>query len=189
MQDLPDWYPFDDETKPAPMPLLRVQAFVNTRSLEDGIDLLDELDTGRAWLGDAGFASADASLTGAELDHAREVREAIRALIESERPDPTALDTLRALGTSPRAAIAVAPDGKLSLDCPEESDLADELFALLLIIHGAQQDGSWRRLRVCANDECAWVFYDRSRNQQGSWCDMAVCGNRLKNRRLRARRR
>ncbi|MBV9917386.1 MAG: CGNR zinc finger domain-containing protein [Solirubrobacterales bacterium] len=29
----------------------------------------------------------------------------------------------------------------------------------------------------------------RSRNQQGHWCDMAVCGNRIKNRKLRARRR
>jgi predicted RNA-binding Zn ribbon-like protein len=42
-------------------------------------------------------------------------------------------------------------------------------------------------MRVCANPDCRWVFYDRSRNQQGHWCDMAVCGNRLKNRRLRAR--
>jgi predicted RNA-binding Zn ribbon-like protein len=44
-------------------------------------------------------------------------------------------------------------------------------------------------LKVCANSECQWAFYDRSRNQQGNWCDMAVCGNRLKNRQLRARRR
>jgi predicted RNA-binding Zn ribbon-like protein len=56
-------------------------------------------------------------------------------------------------------------------------------------VHRAQEDGSWARLKVCANVECEWAFFDRSRNQQGSWCEMAVCGNRLKNRQLRARRR
>jgi predicted RNA-binding Zn ribbon-like protein len=51
------------------------------------------------------------------------------------------------------------------------------------------ETGSWSRLKVCGNSECRWVFYDRSRNQQGRWCEMAVCGNRLKNRAFRARRR
>ena len=50
-------------------------------------------------------------------------------------------------------------------------------------------DGSWERLKVCADHGCRWAFYDRSKNRQGHWCDMAVCGNRLKNRELRARQR
>ena len=33
------------------------------------------------------------------------------------------------------------------------------------------------------------AFYDRSRNHGGTWCDMASCGNKLKNREFRARRR
>ena len=33
-----------------------------------------------------------------------------------------------------------------------------------------------------------WAFYDRSRNHGGTWCDMASCGNKLKNREFRARR-
>ena len=41
---------------------------------------------------------------------------------------------------------------------------------------------------MCGNSECRWAFYDRSRNQQGLWCEMAVCGNRLKNRAFRARK-
>jgi predicted RNA-binding Zn ribbon-like protein len=70
-----------------------------------------------------------------------------------------------------------------------DEDVEDRLFGLLLVIRQAQQDGTWRRLKVCANPDCRWVFYDRSRNQQGNWCDMAVCGNRIKNRQLRARQR
>ena len=53
----------------------------------------------------------------------------------------------------------------------------------------AQRDGTWARLKACANDACAWAFYDRSRNRGGTWCDMASCGNMLKNREFRARRR
>jgi predicted RNA-binding Zn ribbon-like protein len=48
---------------------------------------------------------------------------------------------------------------------------------------------SWGRLTACRNDDCLWAFYDGSRNHGGTWCDMAACGNRLKNRDLRARRR
>jgi CGNR zinc finger len=83
----------------------------------------------------------------------------------------------------------VAADGGIALENSRRGGLDDELFELLLIVHRSQQDGSWSRLKICANDECQWAFFDRSRNQQGNWCNMAVCGNRLKNRELRARRR
>ena len=62
------------------------------------------------------------------------------------------------------------------------------LGSLLLIVRDAQRDGSWDRLKACRNDECQWAFYDRSHAGRGSWCDMASCGNKIKNRNLRARR-
>ena len=34
------------------------------------------------------------------------------------------------------------------------------------------------RLKICPN--CKWLFLDRSRNRSRTWCDMAVCGNRVK---------
>ena len=65
----------------------------------------------------------------------------------------------------------------------------ERLIELLLIMRDAQRDGSWARLKACANDECQWAFYDRSRNHGGTWCEMSACGNKLKNREFRARRR
>ena len=56
---------------------------------------------------------------------------------------------------------------------------------LILIVRDAQRDGSWKRLKACRNDECLWAFYDRSHAGRGAWCDMATCGNRIKNRNLR----
>jgi predicted RNA-binding Zn ribbon-like protein len=35
-------------------------------------------------------------------------------------------------------------------------------------------------IRRCANDECLWLFIDRSKTGSRRWCDMASCGNRAK---------
>jgi predicted RNA-binding Zn ribbon-like protein len=183
---LPAWYPGGDEVKPAPMPLLLVQGFVNTRDLEEGTDLLADPAPARDWLVEAGLLEPAAGLTASELEQARNVREAIRSLIE-EGEDR--LEPLRRLAETHRARLTVADDGAIGLANARNVGLGDAMFELLLIIHRAQDDGSWPRLRVCANAECQWAFFDRSRNQQGSWCNMAVCGNRLKNREHRARRR
>jgi predicted RNA-binding Zn ribbon-like protein len=96
---------------------------------------------------------------------------------------------LRSFAADHRARLSVSDGGTVAIENAQREDLGDALFELLLIIHAAQEDGNWSRLHVCANAECRWVFYDRSRNRQGLWCDMAICGNRIKKRQLRARRR
>jgi predicted RNA-binding Zn ribbon-like protein len=186
---VPSWYP-GNEFKPAPMPLLLVQGFLNTRDLEDATDRLDIPETARKWLTDAGLLDGSADLSASELARARAVREAIRALIEADgAAGDVALEPLQELAETHRARLALAEDGAISLENSRRGGLDDALFELLLIIHRAQQNGTWSRLKICRNDECQWAFFDRSRNQQGNWCNMAVCGNRLKNRQLRARRR
>ncbi len=50
-------------------------------------------------------------------------------------------------------------------------------------------DGEPARIRVCANPDCGWVLYDGSRNRTRRWCESASCGNLMKVRRFRARRR
>ena len=192
MSDLPSWYP-GSESKPAPMPLLRVQAFLNTVDVEDDVDLLSEPATARDWLVEAGLLGRGSDLTDADLELAREVRDCLRSLLESDGDDPEQeaadLETLRKLAAEHTARLTVGDGGVLGLEDVCGETLGDALFGLLLIIRGAQVEGTWSRLKMCANPDCAWVFYDRSRNQQGNWCNMAVCGNRLKNRQLRARRR
>ena len=123
---------------------------------------------------------------------ARAVRETIRGLLTHRDGDTHGgadLAPLRGLADTHHPRLTVGQDGLLALENPDHNDLEDGLFELLLIIRRAQEDGSWSRLKACANADCGWVFFDRSRNRQGSWCDMAVCGNRLKNREFRVRRR
>ena len=44
------------------------------------------------------------------------------------------------------------------------------------------------QLRCCASETCRWLFLDASKNQTRRWCDMKVCGNRMKARRFYARK-
>jgi predicted RNA-binding Zn ribbon-like protein len=43
------------------------------------------------------------------------------------------------------------------------------------------------RVSACGADACRWLFLDTSRNHTRRWCDMKVCGNRMKARRFKAR--
>ncbi len=182
----------DDESKPAPGPLLRVQALVNTIELPAGPDRLADPDDARPWLIDNGLMAPDADVGAADLQLLRDVREALRALLmrNGGGPSPTEaeLAPLRAVAAGGAARAEVDTDGVVGLAAAGDS-VAERLVELVLIIRDAQRDRSWARLKVCANDECRWAFYDRSRNHGGTWCEMSACGNKLKNREFRARRR
>jgi predicted RNA-binding Zn ribbon-like protein len=43
-------------------------------------------------------------------------------------------------------------------------------------------------LRSCNSGTCRWLFLDTSKNHTRRWCDMKICGNRMKARRFQARR-
>ncbi len=49
--------------------------------------------------------------------------------------------------------------------------------------------GEWSRIKVCTNPDCGWVMYDESRNRSRRWCDKTECGNLIKVRRHRRKRR
>jgi predicted RNA-binding Zn ribbon-like protein len=183
------------ERKLAPPPLLLVQAFVDTLDLDLHTDVLARADEARAWLADAGLRDPDLPGFGADLRLAREVRESLRAMIGRNTGGPPLTEAkLRPLAqvtsqATPR--LEVTGDGRVGLAAVGPvgpGRLADGLAGLLLAVRDAQSDGSWNRFRLCGNPDCRWAFYDGSRGRQGAWCEMASCGNRLKNRNLRARR-
>jgi predicted RNA-binding Zn ribbon-like protein len=181
-----------EEPKPAPGPLLLVQSFVNTLDVSEGIDVLADAEAGGAWLRESGLIGPAAPAGPREMRSALEARESIRAMLlrngRGPAPDSAALRPLEAAAQSARLRLTVGSGGRVELDAGPPGRLADGLLRLLLIIRDAQQDGTWPRLKVCCNDTCLWAFYDRSNSRRGAWCDMAVCGNVIKNRNLRARR-
>jgi predicted RNA-binding Zn ribbon-like protein len=48
--------------------------------------------------------------------------------------------------------------------------------------------GAMRHVHACANQRCRWLFLDGSKNHLRRWCNMSICGNRMKARRFHARR-
>jgi predicted RNA-binding Zn ribbon-like protein len=188
---LPAWVP-PPELKPAPAPLLLVQAFVNTRDLDLGTDLLADPGPANRWLHQSGLLAPQHRAGPGDLRTARDVREGIRALLASNSggPPPAAADLrpLEAVAGQSPLRLAIGGEGSVQLDPQPPGRLAAGLAGLLLIIRDAQQDGTWARLKACRNHDCRWAFYDRSHTRQGAWCDRAVCGNLIKNRNLRARR-
>lgn len=186
-----EWYG-DHEAKPAPGRLRLVQALINTVDRESGQDRLARTVDAAPWLTENGLLAAGAALSDEDRRTVVEVREALRELVVHNTggcaPMPAALATLTRLASRGRTTTHLGADGRVTLTAAGDT-VSDRLFGLLLILKDAQDDATWPHLKACANDDCQWAFYDRSRNHGGTWCEMSTCGNKLKNREFRARRR
>jgi predicted RNA-binding Zn ribbon-like protein len=171
--------------------MLLVQAFVNTRDDGRG-DLLADADSANDWLHMSGVLAPEVAAGPQDLRAAREVREAIRALIAANTDELAIgaddIRTLEAVARASHVQLGITSAGEVDLASRPGGELPDGLLSLLLIIRDVQREGTWSRLKLCGNPDCQWAFYDRSHSRRGAWCDMATCGNRIKNRNLRARR-
>ncbi|MEO2203331.1 CGNR zinc finger domain-containing protein [Paenibacillus pabuli] len=49
-------------------------------------------------------------------------------------------------------------------------------------------EGEAARIRICDNTDCRWIFYDDTRSRTQKYCDDKMCGNLMKVRRFRAKR-
>jgi predicted RNA-binding Zn ribbon-like protein len=181
------------EEKPAPEPLLAVQAFANTLDIESGTDLLETPELFVDWLRRSELAVSSVTAGPSELEVARRLRGVLRDLLvanERDTTDPEAGRVLAELASRYRVQLVADPEtGELAPDTSPATDVADFACLILGIVLEAQQAQTWGRLKLCENPDCLWAFYDSSRNRSGSWCRTGLCGNRLKNRAYRERRR
>lgn len=181
------------EGKPAPLPLLAVQAFANTLDVEDGIDHLDTTQSLAAWLRESELGTSRIQVDERELAGARRLRDAVRRLLVANTrgtADEGAGLALARLARAYRVELAVDPStGHMKPDVSPAAKAEQLVPQLLGIIFYAQATGTWERLKLCENPDCLWAFYDNSRNRSGSWCRMGLCGNRIKNRAYRERQR
>ena len=189
------------------VPLETAFDFLNTLELDDDapvlVERLTSLDAAAAWLADAhvvGDAAAITSLARTTADREallrrlRTTRTALRdvahAVAHGEGPPAAAIaEVNRALAARETIQLVPASDG-VRLGHSHVGDAVDDVLARIAErIVREIGDGREDRFRICANDTCAWVFFDESRPGNRRWCDMATCGNRAKARRHRARQR
>lgn len=177
---------------PAPGALATVQAFVNTRDIEDGEDDLTDPGALTSWLRHHDLLDDATTAVDADLDRARELREALRDLtaVHNDLPANVKDATETANRTASRARLAPSIDVFGSSQLVSGAQGVDHaLGTILAAVHQAINDGSWPRLKACERGHCRWVFYDASRNRSGRWCSMAVCGSREKSQRAYRRAR
>ena len=141
------------------------------------------------------MARADPAAAAEALQHAKELREAlfviITAMIARKTPGKGAMDALSRYWRSGVAAHELryeASGVRLQMSAAAV-DL--ELIASLIAYRFVESilAEPLERLRICAGNNCSWLFLDRSKAGRRRWCDMAVCGNNAKSRRFQARAR
>jgi predicted RNA-binding Zn ribbon-like protein len=149
----------------------------------------EEADWLKKRVSDRPDLAADLLVTAIEL---REAIHAVGAALGRHLKPPEArLASLSALHARFVAKAELKPG---SLACrwlwsvraaPVEAALGPVALAAVRLF----TEGDFHRIRECGGHACGWLFYDRSKNNRRRWCEMEVCGNRAKQRRLAARRR
>ena len=167
----------------APEPLRLVQLLLNSRDAENGVEWLSSPAELRTWLAGRGH---DTAVANDDLGRVVRVREALRELTlenNGHEFDAGARDVLER--EAERAPVRVSFAGPRLVPAAGGVDgFLGELFA---VVHDSMRAGTWQRLKSCRN--CHWAFYDESKNRSATWCSMELCGNRLKTKRYRGRKR
>ncbi len=179
----------DSSRLPAPGRLGVVQELINTLDIEAGEDELATPDAATSWLRERRLLQPGERVGDDGLRALVEVREALRELASVNGGAPLPAATVATLRRHSEASpVQIRIDGDSSALVPARRGIRGAIARLLGLVHDAQHDGSWSRLKVCRDDSCRWAFYDSSRNRSSTWCSMAVCGNRAKARAFRRRR-
>ncbi len=124
-----------------------------------------------------------------------ELREALygifAAIARRESPTVRDLDRLNgALTAAPARAELVRRDGGYVWRVQRLNPAISHLLAAVLWTAGDMlAEPSRDRVRLCANERCAWLFLDASKGGTRRWCSMSTCGNRAKAHRHYARER
>ena len=179
----------DDRRLAAPGDLEVVRDFVNTLDVLPGTDEIEDPPSLASWLAEHRLVPVAPTLTDEDLARARSLRDALRALVLANAGFALSSEVAEAFddAVGPARLRARADEaGRLEL-LPAAADGLDRAIGKLLsIMFAAQQDGTWPRLKACA--ECHWALYDHTRNQSAAWCG-SQCGARVRARRHRRRRR
>jgi predicted RNA-binding Zn ribbon-like protein len=128
------------------------------------------------------------------VEEIRGLREALSDLLysglDSVHSSAASLKTLERLFREAREQARLVRDGaKLKWDWASAETKPE--FPLWLLTRAASRlllSENVEKVRACASPECRWLFLDTSKNHTRRWCDMKLCGNRMKARRFKASR-
>lgn len=162
--------------------------FLNTVDVEEGTDVFAAGPIGlNSWLEQQNLCRGRPEATHLDVQAALDLRRGLRSLALANTGTPADSGDVA-------AAQSVLKAFPFRLDLPRGTD-TNELepaltpsggavpAALGLIAAGyfaSAVRGDWARIRRCPAHDCAWVFWDSSKNGSRRWCSMRVCGSRAK---------
>lgn len=131
----------------------------------------------------------------AVLKRAVQLREAayrlFKAAIENERPDSADLQKLnQELQLAKRREILVHDSAGYHFEWGTAEVPLDKMLSVLaqsaaMVLTSDQLS----LMKQCGGERCGWLFWDKSRRRNRTWCDMKDCGNLAKVHRFRQRHR
>jgi predicted RNA-binding Zn ribbon-like protein len=170
------------ERNAAPDRLELVREFVNTLDVEEQTDSIAGPSDLKAWLAQKRLLGRQEGVTATDHQRALDFREALREILAGHTEGEVGSATVRRFD----AVVSQIPM-RLRVDSTGWVRVAaagtgfDSAQAELLArVYEAMEDGTWDRLKLCADGTCRSAFFDHSKNRSGHWCSMAVCGNRAK---------
>lgn len=130
-----------------------------------------------------------------ELKQLKQLRgllwEEVQRLVQGAQTDAKLLEQLNLyMGKGPAIRQVVwKTDGQAELALlPERADWEQIMAEIAASFAAALLEKETARFRICGNPDCLWVYYDDTRNRSKRFCDDKLCGNLMKVRRFRARK-
>jgi predicted RNA-binding Zn ribbon-like protein len=192
----------DAVNNPAPRSPLAITAaaetvlrFVNTRADAGGsIERFGNAAGFAAWLAEDDQFSGDVVTTDADAATARELRDALVAVLLAHSGDQDVVgeplsmaeDHLRRVGVLYPLAAVVRATG-VQLISPQVG-VAYVFGTVLAAVTEFAQSGEWKRVKACRNPPCHGGFFDRTRNGAALYCS-AGCSAQVSMRKYRQRQR
>jgi len=125
------------------------------------------------------------------LKRSTELREAMAevfyAQVDGLEPSDASLRTLEQFFKAARLNQKLCWKDSRVAWAEMESEAELPLWLLSLATSDLMTSEAIHKLRACDVPDCRWLFLDTSKNHARRWCDMKICGNRMKARRFKAR--
>ena len=151
-------------------------------------ELLTSDDDLRAWLVAAGVAPVDAPAEPGLLEEARSLRDAVYGTahrrMRDEKFAARDLATINRWARTDSAAPQLTRTGAVVwvAEAPLSAGLAAVAVDAVEMLSGPRE-----RLRECARESCAALFFDESRPGRRRWCSVERCGNAVNTARYRGK--
>jgi predicted RNA-binding Zn ribbon-like protein len=139
--------------------------------------------------------TGSASARARALDSCIQLREALAevfyARFDGRTPSAASRGTLERFFKAARSRQKLSWQQTPRLEWKWADAPSNPELPLSLLAHSASDlmtSEAVQRVCECDSAECRWLFLDTSKNHTRRWCDMKVCGNRMKARRFKAQR-